>query len=176
MTVLNPEHLLAQARVLTAAPSAGPPRQVDVRRAISAAYYAVFHAILTAAADEFVGVGQRVKPNYALVYRSIDHRHLSAVCSIARAKVPPAAVPGVRGRCRIRRRYAYFCEGCDRPSSTAQHGRLRPDRSIPDGACKSGDRTRPYCSASLASSTGRPASFAADATAVPAAIAGFPRA
>jgi hypothetical protein len=50
MATLNPDHLLAQAERLIRAPPAGPPLQVDVRRAISAAYYSVFHAVLTAAA------------------------------------------------------------------------------------------------------------------------------
>jgi hypothetical protein len=62
---------------------------VDVRRAISSAYYAVFHAILIAAADEIVGAVHRVTANYAVVYRSIDHRQLRTICDIARAKVPP---------------------------------------------------------------------------------------
>jgi hypothetical protein len=86
MSVLNPEHLLAQAAKLIEPPTAGPPRQVDVRRAISSAYYAVFHAILIAAADEIVGAVHRVTANYAVVYRSIDHRQLRTICDIARAK------------------------------------------------------------------------------------------
>ena len=84
MAILNSEHLLDQAQRLTVAPTAGPPRQVDVRRAISASYYAVFHFILTRAADEFVGKTKRNEQRYALVYRSIDHRALKELCAETR--------------------------------------------------------------------------------------------
>ncbi|MBI3705386.1 MAG: hypothetical protein HY244_16435 [Rhizobiales bacterium] len=80
-TVLNPEHFFEQADRLIAPPPAGPPRQVDLRRAISAAYYGVFHAILAAAADQVIGVTKRTTSQYALVYRSIDHKTLREVCS-----------------------------------------------------------------------------------------------
>ena len=81
MSVLNPEHLFEQAEKLTATPAAGPPRQVDLRRAISAAYYGVFHAILTAAADEFNGVTKRGTHLYTSLYRSVDHRGLRDLCN-----------------------------------------------------------------------------------------------
>lgn len=83
MAIPNPEHLLEQANRLIAPPPAGPPRQVDVRRAISAAYYAVFHATLAAAADQFVGVTKRTTSQYGLVYRSVDHRALRELCAEA---------------------------------------------------------------------------------------------
>jgi len=85
-----PDHLYEQAEKLVAPPPAGPPRQVDLRRAISAAYYRLFHFCLTAAADEFVGVGQRVTTRYALVYRSIDHKTLRDLCAEAKKQTPPA--------------------------------------------------------------------------------------
>lgn len=81
MAILNPEHLLEQADKLTMRPPAGPPRQVDLRRAISAAYYAVFHATLTAAADLYVGATKRATNQYALVYRSADHKELRDIAS-----------------------------------------------------------------------------------------------
>ena len=59
MAPLNPEHLFEQAEALVVPPEAGPPRQVDIRRSISAAYYGVSHAIAAAAADEFVGKTKR---------------------------------------------------------------------------------------------------------------------
>lgn len=81
MAILNPDHLFEQAEKLIQPPAAGPPRQVDLRRAISSAYYGVFHATLTKAADEFVGVTQRATPRYGLLYRSIDHGILRELCS-----------------------------------------------------------------------------------------------
>lgn len=89
MLILNPNHLLDQADKLKAPPSSGPPRQVDLRRAISSAYYALFHAIATAAADEFVGKTHRSSPRYALVYRSIGHDRLRQLCKdFIRPKLP----------------------------------------------------------------------------------------
>lgn len=84
MAVLNPEHLFDQAERLIAPPAAGPPRQVDLRRAISSAYYAVFHYILTAAANQYVGVTKAGSKHYTLVYRSIDHRGLKNLCGEAK--------------------------------------------------------------------------------------------
>lgn len=80
MAVLNPDHLLDQADRLLAPQSGGAPRQADLRRAISNAYYGVFHAVVTEAADAFAGKTNRDAPRYALVYRSIDHRSLRGIC------------------------------------------------------------------------------------------------
>lgn len=80
MAVLNPDHLLEQADRLIAPLGGGAPRHADLRRAISNAYYAVFHAVVTEAADDFAGKTHRHTPRYALVYRSIDHRSLRSVC------------------------------------------------------------------------------------------------
>ena len=84
MAVLNPVHLLEQAELLLKSRhSGGLVRQADRRRAISSAYYAVFHFILTAAADQFVGNKERRSAQYSLVYRSIDHNDLKNICDIA---------------------------------------------------------------------------------------------
>jgi hypothetical protein len=81
LTLPNPQHLFQQAaRLSTTTPSGGPLRQTDLRRAISNAYYGVFHATLAAAADQFVGTTKRSTIQYALVYRSIDHRALRELC------------------------------------------------------------------------------------------------
>src|ERR1700731_2100373 len=76
----NPEHLFEQAEKLIVPPAAGRPRQVDVRRAMSSAYYAVFHALLAAAADEFVGKTKHTSVEYTLLYRSINHGWLRQLC------------------------------------------------------------------------------------------------
>ena len=79
MAVLNPDHLFEQANKLITI-QAGPPRQVDIRRAISAAYYATFHATITAAADQFIGITNRDTSRYGLVYRSVSHTWLRDLC------------------------------------------------------------------------------------------------
>ena len=90
MAVLNPDHLLDQAARLITPPGGGAPRQADLRRAISNAYYAVFHAVVTQAADDFVGMTQRTSPRYALAYRSIDHRSLRILCEDVKKTTLPA--------------------------------------------------------------------------------------
>ena len=87
MAILNPEHLLEQAERLTQRGVAGAPRQVDLRRAVSTAYYGVFHATAIAAADAFVGRGRRATPQYSLAYRSIDHRVLRRICDEVRRPI-----------------------------------------------------------------------------------------
>ena len=79
MATLNPEHLFDQATRL-AGGSQGRPRQVDIRRAISAAYYGIFHATVTAAADQFIGKTNRQRSRYRLVYRSVTHKWLLDLC------------------------------------------------------------------------------------------------
>ena len=90
MAILNPDHLLDQAERLTAPQGSGPPRQADLRRAISTAYYAVFHAVATEAADQFVAASQRDSPRYQQVYRSIEHKRLRSVCDDLAKSTPPA--------------------------------------------------------------------------------------
>jgi uncharacterized protein (UPF0332 family) len=74
---MNPEHLFDQADNLIQG-GAGAPRQADLRRAISAVYYGVFHCVLRAAADRVVGgsLGARASDAYDRVYRSLDHSEL----------------------------------------------------------------------------------------------------
>lgn len=80
MPVPDPAHLLEQAERLAAAPAKGQPRDADLRRAISTAYYAIFHAILTAAADLFVGIAKQTTSLYGLAYRSVNHQKVREVC------------------------------------------------------------------------------------------------
>jgi hypothetical protein len=87
VAVLNPNHLFEQANKLITI-QAGPPRQVDIRRAISAAYYATFHATITAAADQFIGITNRDTNRYGLVYRSVSHAWLRDLCREVQKSTP----------------------------------------------------------------------------------------
>lgn len=82
--ILNSRHLLDQAERLLArrSPRLTVIRQADRRRAISSAYYAVFHQVLTSIGDRFVGNGKRRTSLYSLAYRSIDHNKLEALCRV----------------------------------------------------------------------------------------------
>jgi hypothetical protein len=65
---------------------------VDLRRAISDAYYGIFHATLAAAADQFVGVSKRTTTQYVLLYRSISHGAVYELCSDVRKPALPRSL------------------------------------------------------------------------------------
>ena len=88
MPVPDPAHLLEQAEGLAAAPAEGQPRDADLRRTISTAYYAIFHAILTAAADLFVGAAKQTTSLYGLAYRSVNHQKVREVCREVAKPIP----------------------------------------------------------------------------------------
>jgi hypothetical protein len=89
LSIINPRHLLEQAGLLSR--KAGrKPRQADLRRSVSSSYYAVFHTVLIAASDEFVGKTLRNDRRYALVYRSIDHAAVRKLCDEALKQSPSA--------------------------------------------------------------------------------------
>jgi uncharacterized protein (UPF0332 family) len=80
VAIFNPDHLFEQADKLITSQT-GRPRQADVRRAISAAYYGIFHAMITKAVDQFVGATNRDKSQFGLVYRSVSHSRLRELCN-----------------------------------------------------------------------------------------------
>ncbi|WP_144426206.1 hypothetical protein [Methylobacterium sp. ARG-1] len=81
VALINPEHLFSRADALLLQTGRGSLRQADLRRTFSNAYHSLFHAILTAAADEAVGRTQRNDPFWTLTYRSISHQRLKTVCN-----------------------------------------------------------------------------------------------
>lgn len=70
------------------------PRQADLRRAVSTAYFALFHAIAKNAADCLVGTSPHNRPNraWAQVYRALDHGHAKTACEAARNMAFPQAI------------------------------------------------------------------------------------
>jgi hypothetical protein len=66
--------------------------ETDLRRAVSAAYYGVFHFTLSALADWIVGSANRSTERYVLVYRSVDHKVLRALCDQFRGATLNAAI------------------------------------------------------------------------------------
>lgn len=80
----NPEHLFEQAEHL-ANPSVGRPRDTDLRRSVSAAYYGLFHAISLATALKWSA--DRTSAEFALAYRNVDHGRLKTVCIAAKSKL-----------------------------------------------------------------------------------------
>ena len=59
------------------------PRQSDLRRALSTAYYACFHALARECADRLIGGpgAQRSDRAWQQVYRALNHGHIKNVCA-----------------------------------------------------------------------------------------------
>jgi hypothetical protein len=72
---LRPDHLLLTADKLLERQGRGRPRQTDLRRAISTAYYAMFHALAGECAERFLGKSAQKKTKRAWVqaYRALNH-------------------------------------------------------------------------------------------------------
>jgi hypothetical protein len=84
--------LIATARKL-ARSSPRRPRQADLKRAVSTAYYALFHAVAKDAADMLVGVGpNRPEKAWTHVYRSLQHGEARTACEAVRNLDFPAAI------------------------------------------------------------------------------------
>ena len=89
---MTPEHLLRIATDL-AESNTGRPRRADLCRAISTAYYAMFHCLARTCADRLAGrglVGNR--PMWRRVYRALEHGQARRRC----ANMPPLFPEGVR--------------------------------------------------------------------------------
>ena len=76
---MNWEQLIALARMLAGAPDYGErrgrPQQVQLRKAVSAAYYAMFHALAGSNADTLIGASSQFRrlPAWTQTYRALDH-------------------------------------------------------------------------------------------------------
>ncbi len=82
---MEPRDLIDHAKAIVRSEKSRP-KQVTLRRAISASYYGLFHALLKAAADDLVGATRHARrsPAYRLVYRGFDHgdmRNLSTAAA-----------------------------------------------------------------------------------------------
>ena len=62
------------------------------RRAVSTAYYAVFHAVTSLCAAELLGASAALKktPEFERVYRALDHKSLKAAFNAAPLNNSPA--------------------------------------------------------------------------------------
>ena len=64
--------LIAAARDLVNSASRGRPREANLRRAVSTAYYALFHCLASCCADTIAGA-DRHHPAWRQTYRALDH-------------------------------------------------------------------------------------------------------
>lgn len=81
-----PRGLLSTARRLSQA-DAKRPTQANLRRSISTAYYAAFHALAKMCADSLVGTAKSSRPNKAWieVYRGLVHGTCKDACKRAKS-------------------------------------------------------------------------------------------
>lgn len=71
--------IVAARKLANASPKR--PRQAELRRAVSTAYYALFHVLAREVADLLVGVGQnRPDRAWAQVYRALQHGEAKNAC------------------------------------------------------------------------------------------------
>ena len=66
------------------------PDDARLRRAVSTAYDAVFHMVLRAAADRFMGPDEQASPGYSILYRGFSHAQIRSACAaLLPAKLSP---------------------------------------------------------------------------------------
>ncbi|MDO9713306.1 hypothetical protein [Paracraurococcus lichenis] len=65
---------------------------------MSTAYYALFHKVLQAGAERFMGPGARRSGGYGLIYRSFNHGRMRQVCEALTATRLSATVQRQLGR------------------------------------------------------------------------------
>jgi uncharacterized protein (UPF0332 family) len=87
------QELLVVARSL-ASPSHPEPDQAALARAVSTAYYALFHAFARTAADSLVGPAgtERSTTAWRQTYRALDHGAAKTACTQARRLGFPADI------------------------------------------------------------------------------------
>lgn len=82
---MAPDNLISIARHLAGGQVGlrrGRPRQTDLCRAVSAAYYALFHTLARCGADLLAGATRtsRSQPAWEQIYRALEHGHAKNQC------------------------------------------------------------------------------------------------
>lgn len=79
---MKPYDFIALARLIITSGN-GKPSQVALRRAVSTAYYGVFHSLASCGADLLIGGrgALRSDPAWRQVYRALDHGAAKSACS-----------------------------------------------------------------------------------------------
>lgn len=91
---MKPIDLIATARNLV--PSRpGAPRESDLRRALSTAYYALFHCLASNCADTLIGISVRNSAAWNRTYRALNHGTARNQCSRTDVEAFPSSTVGV---------------------------------------------------------------------------------
>ena len=82
---MNPRDLIRIARQLASGVmggNRGRPRQAELRRAVSTAYYALFHTLAFSGANTLAGSSRasRNQPAWRQAYRALEHGHARNQC------------------------------------------------------------------------------------------------
>jgi len=75
----NADDLIQQARHLTSLDAAGRPKQANLRRAVSAAYYALFHFLIDEACRSLLGTTLELQPMRRLMAGAFNHADMKWV-------------------------------------------------------------------------------------------------
>ena len=88
------EGLICTARTLCTLDAGEKQMQSNMRRAVSSAYYAVFHELARNCADVLVGAKKSTRPNRAWVevYRGLDHGKVKDACNGAESVAFPPEI------------------------------------------------------------------------------------
>ena len=91
---MQPRDFIETARVLTRRAGSGRPRETDLRRAVSTAYYAMFHCLALCCADALAGKtsANRSRRAWLQTYRALEHRDARKRCEGPRIREFPDAI------------------------------------------------------------------------------------
>jgi uncharacterized protein (UPF0332 family) len=92
------EQLLEQARHLAFREVSGRPRQAQLRRAVSSAYYGLFHFLVDKASRLIVGGGGGNEAIRAILSRTFEHASMKRTsAAFASGSLPNKLAPGLAG-------------------------------------------------------------------------------
>ena len=96
MTPSNyPQTLVEQARALLSPDAVGRPRQANLRRAISSAYYGLFHRLCADATASMVGTARSRQEAARFLVRKFEHGRMRGVCESFVGKMGRPALPDI---------------------------------------------------------------------------------
>ena len=97
---MRPSDFIATARDLAAGTTGRRPRQTNLRRAVSTAYYALFHCLADCCADMLVGGpgANRSAPAWRQTYRALQHGTVRQRCSNPIIERFPGEIQAFAGR------------------------------------------------------------------------------
>ncbi|MYA87924.1 MAG: hypothetical protein F4X97_05655 [Boseongicola sp. SB0662_bin_57] len=97
---MQPRDLISSARKILGDGQVGSPKQSDLKRAMSTAYYAMFHAICRNCADTLVGKTPAFRSQGAWnqAYRAVDHRFAKSQCRSATMPAFPPEIADFAGQ------------------------------------------------------------------------------